>query len=370
MQPFNLMLSFVLRGRIRRRSVLHVSGMIHVPWQTTRLLRKRGWRADYMAIGTSPIWNQADFCREPKRPAIDAFDEFQWVWRVVARYSVVHLHFMKTVTRTGWELFWLKRMGCKIVVHWRGCEVRHRERNMALHPDVNLCQECDYNPRPCELELNKQRRALAERYGDAFLVTTPDLLDFAPAAVHLPFFTPEDAPPRRRVRKKEEPLRIVHVTVHQGLEGTVTIRKVVERLRSKGHGIELQVLAWITPKEVLAAFAGADIAIGKMKMGHYANAQIESMAMGVPTITFVRPEFMNEELQRSGFIFSTLADLEPTLEYYLQHPEALEAKRAIARSSILRLHDNTAVAARLAGVYERLVDPRKAKAVTAHRTGH
>jgi hypothetical protein len=353
-QPLNLALSVVLRPRIRKRSVLHISGMIHVPWQTTRLLRKQGWHADYLAIGTSPIWSQADFCREPKRPGLDAFDEFAWVWGLVARYSVVHLHFMKTVTRTGWELFWLKRMGCRIVVHWRGCEVRNRQRNMELHPDVNLCQECDYNPRACELEINVQRRALAQRFGDAFLVTTPDLLDFAPSATYLPFFAPETTPTNCRIRQKDEPLRLVHVTVHKGLEGTSAIEEVVKRLQAKGYRLDFRALSWITPKEVLAAFAGADLAIGKMKMGHYANAQIESMAMGVPTITFVRPQFMTEELRRSGFIFSTLADLEGTLEYYLNHPEALEAKRAIARSSILRLHDNTAVAARLARIYEGL----------------
>jgi glycosyltransferase involved in cell wall biosynthesis len=129
----------------------------------------------------------------------------------------------------------------------------------------------------------------------------------------------------------------------------------VERLRKKGRSIEFEVLSWVTPQQVLEAFSRADLAIGKMKMGYYANAQIESMTMGVPTITYVRPELMTDELRRSGFIFSTLVDLEATLEHYLDHPQALAEKRAIARESVLRLHDNDRVTRQLAAVYEEVM---------------
>jgi hypothetical protein len=352
LQPANLAMSLLLRRRAQERWVLHISAMVHVPWQTTRLLRQEGWHADYLAVGTSPIWDHADFRRVPKSGLLDALDEFWWVWRLIARYRIVHLHFMITATRSGWELYWLRRMGRKIVVHWRGCEIRNRERNMALYPDVNLCQECDYNPRACELEINAKRRRLARRFGDAFLVTTPDLLEFEPKAQQLPFFAPDVSPPPGRVREANEPFRLVHVTVHQGLEATGVIRRTVERLRTRGYQIEFVALSWIRPEEVLRAFAGADMAIGKMRMGYYANAQIESMAMGVPTITFVRPQFMTDELRASGFIFSSLNNLESTLAYYMDHPEALAAKRATARRSILRLHDNRQVAAQLARIYD------------------
>ena len=354
LQPASWVMHLAHRRRAAPRTVLHLSAMVHVPWQTTRLLRRQGWRADYLAIGRSPIWDQADFCRVPKSPWWDAFDEFAWLWSVASRYQVLHLHFMTTLTRTGWELRWLKKMGRKVVVHWRGCEIRDRERNLALHPDINLCEGCEYNPRPCEAPVNVLRRDLARRHGDRVLVTTPDMLDFAPDATHLPFFHPESPPPAPRPARADAPMRIVHVTVHPGLEGTEEIRATVERLQRKGRRIELQVLTWVTPQQVLDAFAVADLAIGKMKMGYYANAQIESMAMGVPTITYVRPELMTDALRGSGFIFSTLKDLERTLEHYLDHPEALAAKRAIARDSVLRLHDNDAVAGRLAAVYEGL----------------
>jgi len=80
------------------------------------------------------------------------------------------------------------------------------------------------------------------------------------------------------------------------------------------------------------------------------------MAMGVPALTYVRPEFVTPELEDSGLILTTLPALESTLEHYLTHPEALAAKRRMARASALRLHDNARIAGRLIGLYSRLRD--------------
>jgi glycosyltransferase involved in cell wall biosynthesis len=91
-----------------------------------------------------------------------------------------------------------------------------------------------------------------------------------------------------------------------------------------------------------------------MKMGYYANAQIESMMLGVPTVTFVRPEFMTTDLEESGFIICELAELEEVLEHYLRHPEELSYKRARARPSIEELHNNGELARRLIGIYQQL----------------
>jgi len=113
-------------------------------------------------------------------------------------------------------------------------------------------------------------------------------------------------------------------------------------------------LTGVTHDRVMAELADADLSIGKMKMGYYANLQIESMAMGVPTVTHVRPEFMTDELRESGFIFASLDTLETVLEHYLTHPDALAAKRSVARQSILALHDNDAIGRQYLSLYQRI----------------
>jgi len=352
--PINWLLSEVLRCRVKQGSVLHISGMVHVAFHTVRLLREHGVNADYLAVQRSPWWSQSDYLFIPTRwPVLSVLKEMWWVWSVVSRYEIVHAHFMTGVTRSGWEWPLLRRMGRHIVVHYRGCEIRDRERNQQLHPHLNICQECDYNPRICEV--NARRRAIAAANGSAFLVTTPDMKDFAPAAGHIPFFiTRSDLRAQRAGGRDGKRFKIVHATNHRGIEGSRHIQTAIDNLFAKGFPIHYVDLTGVTHERVLAELADADLSIGKMKMGYYANMQIEAMAAGVPTVTCVRPEFMTDALRQSGFIFATLETLESTLEFYLTNAEALAQKRAVARPSIEALHDNAAIAREYGALYARL----------------
>lgn len=343
--PLNWSLALLLRGRYVPRSVLHVSYMVHVPWHVTRALRRYGWKADYLAVGDSPHWSQCDYRMPKTNPLTAVWHEFWLFWTVMSRYEVVHFHFMMTMTRSGWEVPLLKSMGRRVVAHFRGCEARDRELNIRLHPDLNICDQCDYKPVICLSPNSQRRRYLAARCADATLVTTPDMLDFMPRAVVSSFFAPPDSPlSQAEPWNGQRPLKIVHVTNHPGIEGTEQIRKAVEAARARGFDIEFVHLSDVNHSIVMRALSEADLAIGKMKMGFYANSQIESMACGVPTITWIRPEFMNEELRNSGFIICHLDELEATLVAYMSNPESLRRKRDIARSSILRLHDEAAIA--------------------------
>jgi hypothetical protein len=284
---------------------------------------------------------------------LSVLKEMWWVWLVVSRYEIVHAHFMTGVTRSGWEWPLLRRMGRHIVVHYRGCDVRDRELNQQLHPGVNICQECDYQPRICEM--NAGRRTIAAANGSAFLVTTPDMKDFAPQALHVPFFiTRSDLHAHPVGGRSGQPFKIVHATNHPGIEGSRHIQIAINNLIAKGILIHYVDLTGVTHERVRAELADADLSIGKMKMGYYANLQIEAMAAGIPTVTYIRPEFMTDALRRSGFIFATLDTLESTLEFYLSNPDALAQKRAIARQSILGLHDNAAIARDYAALYAGL----------------
>jgi glycosyltransferase involved in cell wall biosynthesis len=334
------------------RSVLHVSYMVHVPWHMTRILRKYGWHADYLAVGTSAHWDRCDFQKRRVNPLFLPWYELWLFWRVVSRYEVVHFHFMITMTRSGWEVPLLKRMGRRVVAHYRGCEARDRDRNMQLHPGMNICQNCDYNAEICTSSFNRRRRAIAAIHADVEMVTTPDMLDFVPNATVSSFFIPDgiDVQPRAPWDGHRS-LRLVHVTNHPGIEGTEDIRGAVESVRAKGFEIDFVHLNDVGHAEVLAALRDADLAIGKMKMGYYANSQIESMMCGVPTITWIRPEFMSDELRDSGFIVCHPTELEATLLACLSDPQALAAKQRLARSSIYRLHDEKNIAGVLIKAY-------------------
>ena len=356
--PVNRVLAALLGGRVKPNSVLHVSYMVHIPYETVGHLGRHGMTADYLAIGESPFWDKCDYKFVPSIfPPIRALQEFWLFWTVMSRYQVVHAHFMYTISETGWELALLKRMGRRLVAHFRGCEARDRALNMRLHPAINICQSCDHHPYICQTASAARRRGFAAKFADAILVTTPDMKEFLPHAVHFPFFAPDlPEPAARPALVSSRPFTIVHISNQPGIEGTAEIEGAVSALRDRGHDVEFRWLRNQTHDEVLAQIADADLAIGKMKMGYYANAQIETMASGVPTVTYVRDEFITDELRESGLILTTLPQLTDTVEWYIRHPEALAAKRRIARASILRLHDNDRLSQLLADTYRDLVE--------------
>jgi len=271
---------------------------------------------------------------------------------VVRRYQVLHLHFGLSGTRSGWDLPVAKRLGQTIVAHFRGCEVRNPDTLLERYGDGAICADCDYGRVPCRARETRERVTRVRRWADAVLVTTPDLLEFVPEAEHLPFFPPEPLP-EPAPPPEHDGFVVVHATNHPGIEGTDRIRAAVERLQARGYPVTLEVVSGRPPQEVLQACARADLAVGKLKMGYYANAQIESAVLGVPTVTRVRPEFMTPELAACGLVFSTLADLEQTLAGLLGHPLALQGRRQRTRRGILALHDSARLARRLIGVYLR-----------------
>ncbi len=347
------------------KSVLHVNLMVHTAYIYCQILREEGYKADYLAISPpNKTWGKSDFVFMAKgKPHQRLWQEFRFFWKKVATYEIIHLHFMQHFTQTGWELKYFKKAGGKIVVHYRGCRVRDKEKNKILQPNPihNICHHCDYNASICSSPKSIDKQRVTGKYGDFFLATTPDLTDFDSRAVHFPFFAPISdnlpalAPTVTPETKDNEAFKIVHVTNHPGIEGTELIQKAIDNLMAKGFNIDFNFLKGVSYEEALASYQNADLSIGKMKMGYYANAQIESMFFGVPTVTYIRKEFRTEALENSGLIITDLDDLEKTLEYYISHPEALAQKQKIARSSILELHDNHKLAQRNIEIYQALL---------------
>jgi hypothetical protein len=290
-----------------------------------------------------------------------ALTEFYFFWTVMARYHILHLHFMQGISRTGWEWSVLKLLGRRIVVYYSGCEIRDRDLNAELHPGMNICEECDYASELCSGKISRRRRKLSARYADLELITTPDMRDFVPQGIHFPFFCPPDdiIPPRTRPYWPENKVfRVVHVTNHPGIEGTAAIAAACEMVRAQGHAVEFRHLLRTPYGQVLQEMADADLSIGKMKMGYYANAQIEALSCGTPCISHVRAGLITDALRASPLILTNLADLESEIGRLVKNPGLLAVYRAQARSGIGALHDNRTLSRRLLRMYQLLAQGR------------
>lgn len=159
-----------------------------------------------------------------------------------------------------------KSAGKKIVCFYHGSDLRIRGyiKELDSAADLNLTSEYD-------------------------LLTMKENLGYC--------FYPYDSSelPDRKTHNND-PIRIVHSPTNRRYKGTDLIISVIEKIKDE-RNIEFLLLEGIPRKEVLEIKAGCDICIdqvgGEMGGTGYGKSGIESLAMGLPTITNMTDEYQN-----------------------------------------------------------------------------
>jgi hypothetical protein len=234
------------------------------------------------------------------------------------------------------------------VFHFRGCDVRYRSLNLRLHRELNCCQECDYPSGSCDTEYQHGQVARARQYGDLFFVTTPDLLDFVPEGEHIPFIAPfgVDLDAIEPSPKSPGVFRVVTSSNHDGIDGTQSIRDAVHRLREEGRSVELVEVAGVGYRDALGMYKSADVYVGKLRMGYYNNANIETMMLGVPNMSYIREEFRHL-VPDCPIIVTTQDTVYERLRHYIVRREELRAIGARGPAFVKAHHDPQVIARRL-----------------------
>lgn len=195
-------------------------------------------------------------------------------------FDIIHYDSGLDFFRNSSQALKWKKMGKKIVCCYYGSDLRTRGiiREMDRISDLNITSEFDH------LALKKNLHYI-----------------FYP-------YDPSELPPRR---KNEEGLvRIVHSPTNRKFKGTELIIGVIERIR-KERAIEF-LLVENTPRDkVLEIKSGSDICIdqvgGTMGGTGYGKAGIESLAMGVVTITNMSPDYQ-DWLPQNPFVVANDGD--------------------------------------------------------------
>ena len=134
-----------------------------------------------------------------------------------------------------------------------------------------------------------------DRISDLNLTTEFDHLQMHPD-IHYIFYPyePDDIP--QRIPNESEKVRIVHSPTNRKFKGTDLILKVIKEIK-KERNIEFLLLEKIPREKVLSIKATCDICIdqvgGKFGGTGYGKSGLESLAMGIPTITNMTEEYQS-----------------------------------------------------------------------------
>jgi len=183
---------------------------------------------------------------------------------LIPRYDVVHLH-----TGTAFpsvpvpvEMLYARMLGRRVVVHFHGSDLRMHHRSLNV-------------------------RILTKN--SVVLVSTPDLLEYAPSAVWLRNPVPVDFKPVLGQPEPHEGTRILHVATNERVKGTWYVERAVRELRRRGYRVELRIVGERNPvphSMMPQMYAWADIVAGQFVIGIYSIAEVEAMVSGRPVATW------------------------------------------------------------------------------------
>ncbi|MBI3585527.1 MAG: glycosyltransferase [Ignavibacteriales bacterium] len=255
-----------------------------------------------------------DTRREPAiRKAMEQYD--------LDKFEIIHFDggldfFRDARTANQW-----KREGKKIICHYMGSDLRVRGIDPVMNElsDLNLTNESDH------------------------LLRHPDI-----HYIYIPF----DVAPYKMRMDENKHLRIVHSPTNRDAKGTELILPVMERVK-KARNVEFVLIENTPHDEVLRIKQTCDIAIeqvGNMGGTGYGRNSLETLAMGIPTITEMTPDY-TAWLPENPFVLASRQTLFERLIELIDNPQMRAVKSAAGRTWVEKYHSYESVHNRLMELY-------------------
>jgi hypothetical protein len=176
------------------------------------------------------------------------------------------------------ELAWLRSAGLRVALVAHGSDVRLPSRHRELYPHSPF----DPSLRATQLLEHQAGRlgAVIRSYDGPTFVSTPDLLDFVPAARWLPVVVAPDGwvEPARPALQRERPV-VLHVPTNPWLKGSAVADAELRRLAADGL-IDYRRLEGVPPDEVRRQVLDADVVLDQLVLGLYSAAAVQAMHAG------------------------------------------------------------------------------------------
>ncbi len=197
--------------------------------------------------------------------SIELFNKVKSIQNMISSFDVIHFHYRSVISVPmffipyGLDLPLWKAQGKRIVMHFHGSDIR-----------------------------GKGVQPLYQKFPDQILVSTPDLLEWAPdSATWVPRpidaseFTPHYPQPNN-----SDPIKIVHAPSSREKKGTKHVQRAASNLKNQGYDINLQLVENTPRSEAIEIYKKADIIIDQIDTDHgmYGMFSIEAMALGKPVI--------------------------------------------------------------------------------------
>jgi glycosyltransferase involved in cell wall biosynthesis len=296
-----------------------------IPWENVQALRRKGVDARLVVFERGKLHHEADWSLDRRgNLARRLAAQFAAFAKLAPETDIFHFYFGLTLIPKSFQFPLLRALRKKSVFHYLGSDIRGKS--------------------PQELAFGK--RADAEIVGSYDAIRWVPEAHVIPPGLDLREFTP--VPPSDRAR----PL-VVHAPSNRAKKGTEQVIDACAQL-----DVELDIVEGVPHEEARARYAKADIVVDQLRAGWHGVFALESMALGKPVVTHLKPDVV--ERSAAGFgvrlpiVPATSETLVDALRPLVAEPALRREIGAASRAYVEQVHDIDRIADRLVDVYRSL----------------
>lgn len=277
---------------------------------------------------------------------------FYWFFK----YNTFHFYYGTSLFPKQLDLPLYKLFNKKVVMEYLGYDVQLYQYSIDKYDLTNV----KFYKSKEESIISDKKKLKRLNYESKFIhkqfVCAPYILEFVPEAVVLPLgidvskfeYSPRPIP--------ENEFNIMHAPTSRGNKGTDFILNSVNKLVKEGYKINFMLVENVTHVELKKKYLESDIFIDQIVGGWYGTAAIEAMALGRPTICFIRESYFDHINYGTEIpiINATPDTLYAVLKKVLNEKMFLPDIGKKSREFVEKYHDVRVLTSKLISIYNYL----------------
>jgi hypothetical protein len=313
----------------KKESILFINPDYHCTFFYKEKLIKAGWHADIVVLANYPnqyLYIQDDIFRNVKKYSSEfakRIADMVIFLKLFYRYKY-HFYYGRPpllnissrigkifLRRKNWNIFlFLSKLSrSKIIYLPSGCRDEFTKKTFSLFDSGNVCQNCAFFEL-CDDDQNLLNLEIMKRYCDltigAGFFESPYLEISAMKwkSLDLNTWNPNLKVPDEFQLPRTDSIRVLHSSPiglrqsnEKNIKGSLFIERAIENLRSEGYKIEYLNLTNIPINQMRYYQVQADIIVDQLIYGQWGSIGIESMALGKPTVCYLRNEWHRNFLE-------------------------------------------------------------------------
>lgn len=220
---------------------------------------------------------------------------WNWIRRIYwfFRYNVFHFYFGTTLLPKQIDLPFYKIFGKKVIMEYLGWDLQLYQYSIDKYNYTNAHFYKEKDEAISSDAIKLRRLKFESKFLNKQTVCAPYLSEFLPSAEILPLAI--DIDEYKFVPKNSigNTIKLLHAPTHQGNKGTRFIEDAISKLITEGFNIDFKLVSNVTHTELIQEYIKCDIFIDQVLGGWYGTASIEAMAIGRPTVCFIRESYFD-----------------------------------------------------------------------------